>query len=201
VREESLAHLLDAYRAGDLAAQDRLLKAVEPMLLRYVQRDMGAQARSLEQSVDLSQSLLLAFHIALSQGKAEMTNEAGLRSYLRTMVKNKLANRSDRNKAAKRGGGERPLSIDRGDEDEVRLQVPAENLTASMFVRVSEMRHRMRMVLTPEEESVLEGRLRGLSYIEIANDLGKTPDGVRMLWKRARDRLVERGIIEAPPQR
>ena len=133
VRDESLANLLDAYRGGDPQAQDRLLKAVEPMLLRYVQRDMGAQARSMEQSVDLSQSLLLAFHIALSQGKAEMRDEAGLRAYLRTMVRNKLANRADRNKAAKRGSGERPLSIDSDQDEEVKLQIPAENLTTQGY--------------------------------------------------------------------
>ncbi len=185
---------MQAYREGDATAQEELLADVEPILQRYVHHSMGAQLKSLEESIDLSQSLLLGFHMALLKGKVELENEGALRAYLRTMVRNKLANQGDAMKAAKRGKGKRPASLDA----ELRLNPPTHNITASVRFRVTEMQDRIRQELGPDEEAILEGRLLGRSYPEIARDLGKSADAVRVMWGRARERLRERGLIPEP---
>lgn len=182
---------MQAYREGDATAQEELLSHVELILRRYVHHSAGDQLKSLEESTDLSQSLLLGFHMALSRGKVELDNESALRAYLRTMVRNQLANRSDAMKAAKRGKGKRPVSLD----DEAGLNPPIDNITASVTFRLTEMQDRIRQELSPDEEAILEGRLVGRSYPEIAEDLGKSADAVRVMWGRARERLRERGLV------
>ena len=182
---------MQAYREGDATAQEELLADVERILQSYVHHSMGDQLKSLEESTDLSQSLLFGFHMALSKGKVELENEGALRAYLRTMVRNKLANQSDAMKAAKRGKGKLPASLD----DEQRLNPPVDNITASVTFRLAEMQERIRQELSPDEEAILEGRLVGRSYPEIAQDLGKSPDAVRVMWGRARERLRKRGLI------
>jgi len=185
---------IDAYRRGEKGAPLELLVAAEPLLRRYVQTSMGDKLRSLEESIDVSQSLMLAFHVQVSAHKVEFENENALKGYLRTMVRHKLANRADAMSAAKRGGGAIPASLD----DEASLPLPTNDLTASIVARVSETKSQIDEELDEEEQAILEGRLMGLTNREIADRLGKTADAVRMVWNRSRSRLVQRQILRDP---
>jgi DNA-directed RNA polymerase specialized sigma24 family protein len=98
-------------------------------------------------------------------------------------------------KAAKRGGGVRPVPIAAEDEGP-DIPLPALDPTASMVAGTAEARLRIERELGPEERAILAGLLAGRNYREIAEKLGKTPDGVRMAWNRAREKLVRRGVIE-----
>ena len=54
----------------------------------------------------------------------------------------------------------------------------------------------MTKILDPDERVIFVGKLTGRTNREIAEGLGKSPDAVRMIWNRARERLVSRGVIE-----
>jgi len=190
---------LRAYRAGDSQARDEVLGQVEGLLRHYVRGEMGAKLRSLEESIDLTQSLMLAFHMAASDGKIGVSNEPGLRAYLKSMVRHKIANRADMFSAQKRGGGKLPTSLTRDHlDDEASLPLPADDLTASVVFRVKETRERIEEHSSEEERTILEGRLLGRTDREIADDLGKSPDAVRMIWQRARARMVQQKILRDP---
>lgn len=192
---KQLPEKLAAYRSGDSAAQQEVLSEVETFLRTCVRGKMGSKLRSLEESIDLTQSLMLAFHMAASQGKVDVPNSAALKAYLRSMVRNKLANRADAMKAIKRGGGKLPTSLNVNLDEEASLPLPADDLTASMVYRVKETKERIETEISDEEQRILEGRLMGRTDREIAEDIGKSPDAVRMIWRRARQRLVNRRIL------
>ncbi len=188
---KTLAELLDAYRKGDPAAQTELLTRLESQLRMLVRALVGKQVRTERESMDICQSLLLAFHLQAGAGKVAFENEEAFKGYLRTMIRNKLANLSDRIKTAKRGGGA-------GAVDAEELQLPAFDPSASMVAGTAELRKRMEGAMGEEERAILEGLLAGRGYAEIAGDLGKSADAVRMAWNRARDRLVAQGILKPP---
>ena len=196
--EKSLTDLFEDYRVGDAAVQEQFLCRIETRLLRMVRRLIGPQIRNLRDSVDLTQSLLLSFHQSAMEGKVEVESDVALDAYLRTMVRHKLANVSDHQKAAKRGGGKQPLSLDTPAEDGEGPAPKALDPTASMFARVSETIQRLGRALNAEEMEIFRGRIAGRSNVEIAAKLGKTPDAVRMTWARARAKLVRDGVLEEP---
>jgi RNA polymerase sigma factor (sigma-70 family) len=186
-----LPELVDAYQKGDPAAQTELLEKLETQLRGLVRALLGKQIRTERESLDVCQSLLLAFHLQAKSGKVKLDSEEALRAYLRTMIRHKLANLSDRIKTAKRGGGKPPASAE-------ELPLPSFDPSASMVAGTAEMRMKLEQALDKEELVILEGRLAGRTNNEIADDLGKTSDAVRMTWNRARDKLVAQGILRAP---
>jgi len=199
----TLQELMRRYKAGDESAQQELLEQMETQLRGLVRLLMGKQIRTERESIDVCQSLMLAFHMRAAEGKLEIDSEEALRAYLRGMIRNKMANLSDRIKTAKRGGGAQPVSLERarpGDDEEMpALQVPAHDPSASMVARTAELRRQLEAVLSPDELAILEGRLAGRTNQEIADETGKTADAVRMTWNRAREKLVSRGLIPDRP--
>jgi len=189
---------MSRYRDGDETAQHELLTRLETELRGLVRALMGNQIRSERESVDVCQSLMLAFHMRAAEGKVELENEKAMRAYLRSMIRHKMANLSDRIRTAKRGGGTQPISIEANQADPEQgagIQLPAFDPSASMVAGTAELRLRLEAALTAEELSILEGRLSGRSNQEIADEIGKTADGVRMAWNRAREKLVSRGLL------
>lgn len=197
--ERSIADLLAAYRAGDAGAQEELLARLEPVLRGFVRQEMGKKLRTVEESVDLCQSVLLGFHLGAEAGKLDVDDEAKLHAYLRVMLRNKLANRADLLKAKKRGSGERPTSLE-GAADGRAIDVPSHDPTVSVLAGVAELKQRLERHLDAEEMAILEGRLAGRTNAEVAAELGTTADAIRMKWNRARDRLMRAGqIADLPP--
>ncbi len=187
-----MAGLFFAYRQGDANARQELMAQVEALLEQFVHGAMGTKLRTLEESIDLSQSVMLAFHLGAVAGKIDLDSEQALKGYLHTMVQHKLANRSDKLKAAKRGGGEQPLAAEAG------AAVEASDLSASRTAHLDETKTRIQAVLNAEELEIFEGRMLGRTNREIGEDLDKTADAVRMIWNRARERLLNKGILTAP---
>jgi RNA polymerase sigma factor (sigma-70 family) len=189
VTARALSELIEGYRRGDAAAQTELLERLESQLRTLVRALIGKQIRTERESLDVCQSLLLAFHLQAKAGKVAFESEEAFRAYLRTMIRHKLANLSDRIRTAKRGGGAQPAPAD-------ELPLPSFDPSASMVAGTAEMRAKLEQVLEKDELAILEGRLAGRTNQEIADDLGKQPDAVRMTWNRARDKLVQRGILK-----
>lgn len=176
--------LLQAYQGGDAEAEAELLERAEVLLRRLVRRQIGYGIRSDRDSADVCQSLLLAFHEQARSGKVDFENEAALVGFLRTVVRNKMVNLSERIRAAKRGGGVSRVSL-----DVVAAHLPALGPSASEVAGTDELFERIDAVLSPEEQAILRGRLAGRTNREIGETLGKSPDAVRMLWNRAKDKL------------
>ena len=196
--ERSIPDLVKAYPTGGEEVKEELLTRLEPVLRGFVRREMGHKLRTMEESLDLCQSVLFAFHLRADAGKIEVEDESALRGYLRAMLRNKLANRADMLKAVKRGGGKRPASLDSARDEKGELQLPAFDPTVSMAAGVAELNKKLQSELDTDEMAILEGRLAGCTNPEIAVELGASADAIRMRWKRVRDRLVRNGLLADP---
>ena len=183
-----LDELMAAYRECDAEAEGQLLERMEGLLRGTVRKLMGRGIRFDRESMDVCQSVLLAFHLQARDGKIDFENEAALAGFLRTMVRHKMANLSDHMRALKRGGGAKGVDID-GDG----FQLPALDPSASMVAGTAEIRKKIEATLGPEERAILEGRLAGRTNKEIGEKLGKSADAVRMIWNRAREKLADSG--------
>ena len=194
--ESTITALLERYRAGDGEAQEQLLMRLETLLRALVRSLVGKQIRTERESLDLCQSLLLAFHIQAQDGRIDIPNEKALTGYLRTMVRHKMANVSDHIRRQKRGGGKQPVGLDAGADGD-GIQLPAFDPSASMVAATAEARRAIEDCLSEDEREIFEGRLAGLSNVEIAERTGKNADAVRMAWKRAREKLASRGVFDS----
>ena len=188
--------LLRAYERGDPEARQQILERVEGISKTYASQEMGYGLRSLEESVDVAQSVILAFHLGAAAGKVDLPGDQALNAYVRGMVLNKLANRSDKRKTARRGGGRKPFSIEGTLGESLDLKTP--DPSASAIAHVEETQRKIEAELSEDERVVFEGRLLGWTYHEIADQLGKSEDAVRMIWTRARERLIQLGVVDAP---
>ena len=191
--KRKLSQLLEEYRRGDDEARQELMEHIEKLLLPLVRKFMSSRLRLDRESIDVCQSLMMDFHSRAEQGKLDLESEQALRGYVRAMVRHKLANLADRMNAARRGGKAPRTSLDDSDP-----QAPSSVASPSLLIYAAEIHNRLREELTREEFAIFEGRIGGRTNAEIAEELDKSPDAVRMTWNRARDRLVQRGIVDGP---
>ncbi|MHB1562014.1 MAG: RNA polymerase sigma factor [Isosphaeraceae bacterium] len=155
-----------------------------------------------EQSQDLTQDF---FAYILERGLIATADPARgrFRAFLRTVCARQLADRRDRDNAAKRGGGRSPLPIDPGDAESRYAREPAHELTAerifdrtwalTLLARVVERLRREyddagRSERFEEFLAVLSRDPASDSYAEIARRLGTTEGNVRVAVHRLRRR-------------
>lgn len=155
-----------------------------------------------EQSQDLTQDF---FAYILERGLIATADPARgrFRAFLRTVCARQLADRRDRDKAVKRGGGRSPLPIDPGDAESRYAREPAHELTAerifdrtwalTLLARVVERLRREyddagRSERFEEFLAVLSRDPASDSYAEIAGRLGTTEGNVRVAVHRLRRR-------------
>ena len=188
---KSLRKLLEAYQTDDDKDREELLGRIADLLLPVVRRFMSTRLRLDRESIDVCQSLLLDFHKRAKQGQIEMESEAALRGYIRTMVRHKLANLSDKMNTAKRGGGKQGSSLESSEPS-----APSFAASPSVLAYAAEIHGLLTGELSEEERAIFDGRLEGRTNQEIAESLEKSPDAVRMIWNRARTRLTEHGVLE-----
>jgi RNA polymerase sigma factor (sigma-70 family) len=128
------------------------------------------------------------------------------RSFLRAACGHYLANRRDHDRAAKRGGGVRIVSIDRLDSESRHDREPAHELTAErLFERQWALTVLSRVLERLEDESaragkgvlfarlrpVLQGDSLAASYSTIGAELGMSDGAVRVAAHRLRARYRE----------
>jgi RNA polymerase sigma-70 factor (ECF subfamily) len=139
-----------------------------------------------------------------------------LRPFLWVSVRHFLSNERDRERAAKRGGGRAPLSLDGTGEEGRPLQEPADAVTPEVLLErqraeerlahaVDALRAEFQAAGCPERFARLENRLVGehtpTSFGRIARDWGVGRSAVRVTLLRLRRRLaaILREEIGAPP--
>jgi RNA polymerase sigma-70 factor (ECF subfamily) len=170
-------------------------------LYAYVRR----QGRSREDAEDLTQGFFASF---LKRNYLEgVSSEKGrFRAFLLTALKHYLSNEHDRASRQKRGGGEKPLSLDWQDA-ESRYQIePADQLSPDkLYDRAWAVMQLEKVVGRLREESAAEGKAElfeslkpflmvgkgAIPYAKAAADLGTNEGAVRVAVHRLRRRYRE----------
>jgi len=183
-------HLVTLAKSGDESALEQLCRVYGERVRRIIRFRMGKELRSNLESMDLVQD---AFISALrSLESFTYTNEGDFLRWLSKIAENRLRDNFDKLHANKRDiRREVPLVSDRGDAQEsfVRILGPVDSTTPSLIMSKREQLDKLEKAvdtLRPEyREVVVLAKIEGLSYKEVGDRLGKSPDAVRMLLSRA----------------
>lgn len=172
---DDLTMLLAAWQAGDADAADKLFEVVYPILRRIASRQVGAGSDRTSQATEIVHDAYLKI-----QGAAPVSwdNRMQFFGFAATVVRRVLVDRSRRRCAAKRGGKERPVTLEperlagtMPDLDVMALDEALERLVAhdALAARVVELRY-----------------FGGLSIPEIATLLERGTATVSRRWQMAR---------------
>ncbi len=183
--------LLTRLRAGDDRSASDLFAEYEPAIRRMIRtRLRNLSLQRLADEEDVCQSVMRSFFLRYRLGQYELGSPEQLRGLLARMAGNKLNDQHRRHLAARRDigrvAGEPPRDA------------AADAETPSVRLGNQELLEEAVRRMTPEEREIRELFLgRGLSWAEIAAQLGGTAEGRRKQWERVRDRVTLELGLEA----
>lgn len=184
---------LERAKDGDDAAIERLLAPFFPALTAFIRLRLHPGVSRRESPSDLLQSVCREVLVDLPTLRAR--DEAGFRSWLFSVARNKVRNKHAHHHADKRNVG-RDLqgSVDRVVEDQALLATYHQTVTPSQDVAAREEIERIeaafRQLPDDYHEVLLHVGIAGLTYAEAGRQMGRSEDSVRQLVHRARARLA-----------
>jgi len=195
---DETAKLVARAKAGDAAALNDLFKRYHHMMVEVARRKIGPRLRLKEEPDDLAQTTFR--EAARDFPNYEYRGEGSLVRWFLQILQNKIRDKAEFYSAGKRDlGRERSMDapVSTGSEDEPRsVEPPSPDLSVTMQVTRDENVGHLRTALeelSPEHRQAItlvffEGR-----PLREAGELmgGKTEDAVRMMLRRAEQRLGE----------
>lgn len=188
--ETLIAQLLERLRAGDDQAANELVRQYEPELRRFIRYRMtNSQMRRMMDSLDVAQSVFARFFVHFSEGNIHLTSARQLFKLLMTIATNRINDYGRRQSASKRDGkliaDYSPEALANvGDGSEMPDNQVADEELAQMFWSR----------LADEERRLLQGRMDGKSWQELADTMPEgrgSPEALRKRLARAIDRVAE----------
>jgi RNA polymerase sigma-70 factor (ECF subfamily) len=182
----AFSDFLRRIRAGDEQAAADLVKQYEPLIRREVRlhlEDRGL-CRTFD-SMDVCQSVLASFFVRTAAGQYDLQDPRQLVKLLVTMARNKLASAARQQKRQKRDH----RKVAKGDD--ALQQVAGDEPSPSQYIAGKELLERVQAELTAEEKHIADLRGQGLSWDEIAGQLGGKAQARRMQLSRALDRVAQ----------
>jgi RNA polymerase sigma-70 factor (ECF subfamily) len=183
--EGSFDDFIRRIRSGDEEAARELVQRYEPVIRLEVRRRLNDPSLyRLFDSVDICQSVLLSFFIRARLGQYDLSEAGQLVRLLIAMARKKLAfqarkqhsQRRDSRRQVAEGGRLLETVTDGPGPDS--LAIARDLLTA------------LRQRLTSQEIQLAELREQGLTWPEIAFQVGGTPQARRRQLERALDRVA-----------
>ena len=176
--------LLRRVRAGNQEAAATLVRHYEPAIRRVVRlRLANAPLAALLDSTDICQSVLASFFVRMNLGQYTFESPEQLIRLLATMARSKLAAQFRRQQAQRRDRRRLQPVEDEG-------QLPAKTPTPSQQIEAKDLLSEVHRRLSPEERRIAELRQQGHDWAALADQVGGSPDGVRMRLTRALDRVT-----------
>jgi len=172
---EPTVDLIRRIQAGDADAREQLLKRFLPLLRRWAHGRLPRQLRDLNDTDDLVQVTLVKALARLDQ--FDSAGPGAFLAYLRQALLNQVRDEIRRHQ---RRPEHTEIDADVGDAD---APAPIEQLVGSERVRAYEQ---ALAALPKRQQGLIVMRIEfGMSYPEIAAEVGSTPDAVRVMVARA----------------
>lgn len=182
-----LSDLMNRLRQGDHAAAAELLAAFEPEVRRFVRvRISSPQIRRLVETVDVSQSVFAKFFVDIQREGVCPETPQQLRRLLLTMARNKICDHVRRHKAAKRDMRRVEASDVAIDSACYQEPTPFETLATE------ETLDAVRAEMSEDELALVNARLGGQAWSEIATELGVSTDAARKRFTRIIESVAQR---------
>jgi RNA polymerase sigma-70 factor (ECF subfamily) len=194
--ESTFTDFLRRVRAGDEQAAVELVRKYEPLIRREVRlRLEDRRLGRIFDSMDVCQSVLASFFVRTAAGQYDLEEPGQLIKLLVTMARNKLASAARRQSQQRRDHRREAAHGAEG-----LTEVAASGPGPGSIVAGRDLLERFRQGLTEVERQIADLRGKGLSWDEVAAQLGGKAQARRMQLARAVDRLAtELGLDEAGP--
>lgn len=193
-RTETLLNL-HLWHSGDSKGLETLIARHLPWIRRHVRNRMGPLLRKKANTVDYVQDVMVEF---LRYGpKVLISDENHFRALMVRIVENTLREKHDWFTARRRAiSKERPLPK----ETVLYLEAPKRrDKTPSVELQRQEQEAWIRLgmeLLDPQDQKILIlQKWDNLSFVEIGEQLGISPDAARKRHNRAVDRLSEKVVF------
>lgn len=172
---EPTVDLIRRIRSGDGIAREQLLRRFLPLLRRWAHGRLPRQIRDLNDTDDLVQVTLVKSLARLDQ--FDSAGPGAFLAYLRQALLNQVRDEIRRHQ---RRPEHTEIDTEVGDAD---APAPIESLVGSERVRAYEQ---ALAALPKRQQGLIVMRVEfGLSYPEIAAEVGSSPDAVRVMVARA----------------
>jgi RNA polymerase sigma factor (sigma-70 family) len=184
--EPGFADLIRKVRAGDAEAAVQLVQRFETELRIIARAKLNdPQLRRIVDSMDICQSILGAFFVRASAGQFDIDTPEQLHHLLGAMIRNKVTDHARRQKSQRR-------DIGRIVEHVVESLPLANNGdTPSQIAEARDLAAQARNQLAIDELEIIDRRIEGLGWNDIALELNSSPEAVRKKMKRALDRVAK----------
>lgn len=178
---EATELLLHRIRAGDARARQALYDRCLPLLLRWAHGRLPHHARSASDTEDLVQTTLLRALRHLEDFQA--SGSGAFLAYLRQILLNEV--RRELRSQRRHGGAHLPV-------DDMELADPGQSVVEQLVSqeRLAAYEKALARLDRRQQELVVLRIEFGLSYPEIAAEIGGSPDAVRMTVTRALQRMA-----------
>jgi RNA polymerase sigma factor (sigma-70 family) len=183
---DSFRDLLLRVRNRDGAAATELVRRFSPTIRRFIRiRLRDERLRRVVTESDICQSVMASFFVRAALGQYDLESSEQLMALLTRMARNKLANQTTREGAARRDY--RRVEADSTGAHELMDTVPDPADEAAM----QELLQRSMTLLSADELRVVELRREGRNWPEIAAELGGSAEALRKQWERAVKRTLQ----------
>jgi RNA polymerase sigma-70 factor (ECF subfamily) len=188
--------LIALAKNGDGPAIERLCKVYGERVRRIVRLSMGRELRSKLESMDIVQDAFIS--VLRNLEGFTYQNEGDFLRWVSKIAENRLRDNLDKLHADKRDvRKEIPLenNVQSSQDSFIQDFAPADLTTPSIVVSKREELDKLEEAmdkLKPEYKEVIKlTKIEGLSYDDVGNRLGKSPDAIRMLLSRAMVELTK----------
>jgi RNA polymerase sigma factor (sigma-70 family) len=183
--------LMQRVRAGDQAAAIEIVQAYEPVLMRIIRVRLAD--RRLRQTVgasDIFQSVMGSFFVRAALGQYDLQQPEDLIKLFAVIARNKVATKARRRDVVREG---EPL------DDALAAEARSPDESPSGLVAMHQLAARARAHLTPDLLALIALREENLTWPEIADRVGGTPEGLRKRLARAIDDVaLALGVDDVP---
>jgi RNA polymerase sigma-70 factor (ECF subfamily) len=182
--------LVNSARSGDASALPKLLDRHLPGLNSYIQLRIGPLLRTKETPEDLVQSVCR--EVLQKLDGFEFRTEAQFRHWLFQQAERKIIDRA-RMWQSERRDPRREVALAEGSSsgtEEPIGQDPTPSACASLREEVARLEKVMQQLPPDYREVILLSRIVGLSNVEVAERMKRSPGAVRVLLLRALARLT-----------
>ncbi len=178
---DSTAALIRSARLGDDSARHTLLKRFLPLLLRWAHGRLPLTLRDVNDTQDFVQIALIK---ALNQlGTFRSDRPGSFLIYLRRILLNQV-----RDELRRRRARPRTVELDAGVEEIADVETQLERAIGEE--KINAYHNAVGKLAKRQQELVIMRLEFGLSYPEIAAEVGGTPDAVRVMVTRAVAKLA-----------
>jgi RNA polymerase sigma factor (sigma-70 family) len=191
-RPSELAELIDRVRAGDQNAASILVHQYEPEIRRFIRfRMTSTSVRRFVDSLDICQSVLARFFRSLDNNDFELSDPKQLQALLMQIAQNRIydvvawqhARKRDSRKLEKHG-------------DDLLTRLESSSTPAERLVEMQELVDQIYLHCNGEDRDLIERRMNGAEWKELAEYTGASQDAVRKRVSRALERAaIDAGIL------